>query len=199
MLVGSRAGGEEKLEMVGLRNLKKKVTWKERSWGRHMSMATFQCECPRAGPFYLLRHSLFHTYCAGQNKQAGGKTSRDKRRPVTSYRSQCFVANPSVLFFADFEPDLEMLSVTSKMSAPPKKLPWPCRQVFCRPAEQGRRSVLNIGGMIGWRVSANCALARTGGVWGGCAPLRSWKIFEFWKLNGAIWWILLGNILINSK
>ena len=40
------------------------------------------------------------------------------------------------------------------------------------------------------------ACAHRGVSEGGCAPLRSWKIFEFWKLNGAIWWILLGNILI---
>ena len=64
------------------------------------------------------------------------------------------------------------------------------------PQVDGTRGVdpfWTLGGMIGWRVSANCALARTGGVSeGGCAPLRSWKIFEFWKLNGAIRWILLG-------
>ena len=65
---------------------------------------------------------------------------------------------------------------------------------------QGRRSILNIGGDDGVaRQRQLRACAHRGVSEGGCAPLRSWKIFEFWKLNGAIWWMLLGNILINSK
>ena len=61
-------------------------------------------------------------------------------------------------------------------------------------SRQGRRSVFDIWGMIWWRVSANCALARTGGVWGGLCPLRSWKMLYFCNWNRAIWWIglLLG-------
>ena len=33
------------------------------------------------------------------------------------------------------------------------------------------------------------------GVWGGCAPLRSWKILYFWNWNHAISWILFGENL----
>ena len=49
-----------------------------------------------------------------------------------------------------------------------------------------------LGGMIWCRVSANCALARTGGCLRGMCPLRSWKILYFWNWSHAIWWILLG-------
>ena len=57
---------------------------------------------PLAGPFYLLRRSLFHipcSVCAGRNKQVGGKTSRDIHRSVTLYRSQWVVAIPSACLF----------------------------------------------------------------------------------------------------
>ena len=57
---GSRSGAEEKLEMVGFRNFKNVL---EKGFLRATHVrTTFQCECPHAEPFYLLRRGLSASY-----------------------------------------------------------------------------------------------------------------------------------------